>query len=180
MGEFTTVQELSPTHCFSFPDLKLNLDFEALWNGFMHIPPSPPGLAACQGASTGSYRTLLDAAPITPPFQVEYLLYPSSVEDYCFTWPGPDPLPADTCAEDIFLYTSAFLNCAAGHWIDFRLCEYDQATQELKSQYWFFLPQTQSIMGNIPRIREQIVSVLSRRRLAENDHRSRFRLFICL
>ena len=107
------------------------------------------------------------------------MFYPSPFEDYRFTWPGPDPLSADTCAEDLFLYTSAFLNCTEVLWIDFRLCEINRETQELKSQYWFFLPRIPSMMGNLPRVRGQILGILSRRAHAGSDIHSRFRLFIC-
>lgn len=119
---------------------------------------------------------LLDAAP---PTEVEYIFYPSPFDEYRFTWPGPDPLSADTCAEDMFIYTSAILKVAAVDWIDFRLCEINRDTQELVSQYWFLLPRTESLIGNLCRVRGQMLGIVSRRSHAGSAHRAYFRLFLC-
>jgi hypothetical protein len=96
------------------------------------------------------------------PLLVECFFHPNQENQSAFKWTGPDPLSISTLADDIFLYMSAFFLCDEVYWVEFRLARFDQLTSETVGEHLFFLPRVETIMGNLHRVREQILEIISR------------------
>jgi hypothetical protein len=79
-----------------------------------------------------------------------------------FKWTGPHPLSASTLADDIFLYMSAFFLSRDVYWVEFRLARFDQSTDETVREHLFFLPRIETMMGNLHRMREQMLDIIFR------------------
>jgi hypothetical protein len=112
---------------------------------------------------------------------MEYVFYPSYENVCAFGWTGPDPLSQDTCADDIFLYVSAFFLFEPVNWIELRLSKLNAETGEAVEEYPFFLPRVESMLSNLRRIRCQISDTLSKHLTAGNltsAGQSRFQLTI--
>ena len=79
-----------------------------------------------------------------------------------FKWTGPHPLSISTLADDLFLYISAFFLSEEVYWVEFRLARFDQSTGETVAEHLFFLPRIETMMGNLHRMREQMLDIISR------------------
>ena len=162
-------------------DLDLDLDLEQLWAEFPNIPTPPPCLAA-------DHDNLFPMEPpnapvytnqeVITPSLVECMFYPSHDSQHCFSWTGPDPLSFHACADDIFLYISAFLIFEQIQWVEFRLCRLITETGEVVEEYPFFLPRVESILGNLPRIRGQVCDIISRQDSRGAPGDSHFQLYM--
>lgn len=161
--------------------LDLDLDLEQLWAEFSDVPTPPPCLAADHG-------NLFPMEPLNAPAYTnkefftpslaECMFYPSHDSQHCFSWTGPDPLSFHTCADDIFLYISAFLIFEQIQWVEFRLCRLLTETGEVVEEYPFFLPRVESILGNLPRIRRQVCDIISRQESRGALGDSHFQLYM--
>lgn len=78
-----------------------------------------------------------------------------------FKWTGPHPLSTSTLADDLFLYISAYFPSEEVYWVEFRLARVDQSTGETEGEHLFFLPRIETIMGNLHRMREQMLDMVS-------------------
>ncbi|CRL31280.1 Cyclin-like F-box [Penicillium camemberti] len=101
---------------------------------------------------------------------------PSAASECSFSWTGPDPLSPDTCADDMFLYVSAFFILERVDWIELRLSKLSMATKEVVEEYPFFLPRVESILGNLPRARGQIYDIILQSNHAESVGETQFQL----
>jgi hypothetical protein len=110
------------------------------------------------------------------PAFIECLFYPSYESRCSFSWTGPDPLSPDTCADDIFLYVSAFFLFERVDWIEIRLSKLSIGNKEVVEEYPFFLPRVESMLGNLPRTRGQIHDIVSRGNHVESVGEIRFQL----
>ncbi|KAJ5642600.1 hypothetical protein N7490_006600 [Penicillium lividum] len=141
-------------------DCHLDLDVESLWREFDDLPTPPPSLATGHGSSRhqSSELPLIDS-----PALISCIFHSTYEDKIPYVWPGPDPVSAETCADDIFNYISAHLLEAQMHWIDFRLCRLTkQQSGDLIEQYQFCLPRNESISGNLAWMREQIQEIICR------------------
>ncbi|KAK9847506.1 hypothetical protein MYU51_018675 [Penicillium brevicompactum] len=82
-------------------------------------------------------------------------------DQWGFNWTGPHPLSASTLADDLFLYISAYFPSEEVYWVEFRLARFDQSTGETVAEHLFFLPRIETMMGNLHRMREQILDKVS-------------------
>ncbi|CAG8139012.1 unnamed protein product [Penicillium nalgiovense] len=81
-----------------------------------------------------------------------------------FKWTGPDPLSNSTRASDIFLHTSALLFPKDVHWIEFRFVRFvrfDRVYGETTGEDLFFLPRFETALGNLYRIRRQLLDIIT-------------------
>jgi hypothetical protein len=146
-------------------DYDLDLDLESIWREFPNMPTPPPcpaenGSSLCSNQPIGGCLEYTQNGDKRIP-AIEYVFYPS-YENFCaFSWTGPDPLSHDTCADDIFLYISAFLLFERVNWIELRLNKLSTETEEAVEEYPFFLLRVESMLGNLRRIRGQISDILS-------------------
>ena len=88
--------------------------------------------------------------------------HPDREDPSGFEWTGPDPLSAFTQSEDIFLFMSAFFLKEEIRWVEVRLARLDQVTGDMIREHLFFLPRVESVMGNLCRIRGQMLEIVSR------------------
>ena len=63
------------------------------------------------------------------------------------------------------------------HWVDIRLARLDQITGDMIGEYLFFLPQVETVMGNLRRIRAQMLDIISQP--VVGSMASSFRLSLC-
>ncbi|CAG8098276.1 unnamed protein product, partial [Penicillium nalgiovense] len=156
----------------------LDLDLDSIWREFPNMPSPPPCLAA-------NHHSLRLVRPNTTPNHARYgerspfiecLFYPGYESECSFSWTGPDPLSPDTCADDLFLYVSAFFILERVDWIELRLSKLSMATKEVVEEYPFFLPRVESILGNLPRARGQIYDIILQSNHAESVGETQFQL----
>ncbi|KAJ5365257.1 hypothetical protein N7517_008143 [Penicillium concentricum] len=157
----------------------LDLDLESIWRESPNIPTSPPCLAA-------NRSTLSSIQPISisqyakneaeRPHAIECIFYPNHDSECAFRWTGPDLLSPDTCADDIFLYVSAFFLFERVHWIEIRLSKLSTGHEEVVEEYPFFLPRVESMLGNLRRARGQIRDIISRNGYMGSAGETRFQL----
>ena len=57
---------------------------------------------------------------------------------------------------------SAFFLTEEIHWVEVRLARLDQITGDMIGEHLFFLPRVETIMGNLRRIRGQMLDIISR------------------
>lgn len=62
----------------------------------------------------------------------------------------------------MFLYVSAFAFPKEVHWIEFRLLRFDRKSGESIGEHIFFLPRVETALGNLCRIRGQLLDTISR------------------
>jgi hypothetical protein len=105
---------------------------------------------------------------------VDCVFYPNHETQQSFPWTGPDPLSPSTKAEDIFIYFSAFLLSEEVYWVEFRLSRFDSFSDELMGEHLFFLPRFETAMGNLSRVRKQILDIISQ--VCSAAQTARFRL----
>lgn len=96
------------------------------------------------------------------PLLVECFFHPDHESQSGFKWTGPDPLAISTVADDLFLYMSAFYLSIDVYWVEFRLARFDLATSETVGEHMFFLPRVETTMGNLCRVRGQMLDIISR------------------
>jgi hypothetical protein len=166
-------------------DYDSDLDLESIWREFPNIPTPPPCLAEshstlCSNQSLKGWLEYTQHGHKGTP-AIECVFYPSYENVRSFSWTGPDPLSQDTCADDIFLYVSAFFLFERVDWIELRLSKLSTETGEAVEEYPFFLPRVESMLGNLRRIRCQISDILSQNSTVGNitsAGQSRFQLAI--
>lgn len=93
---------------------------------------------------------------------VECVFYPTHDTHRGLPWLGPDPLAHDTHGEDLFSYMATFLIQDRVDWIELRLRMSSYLAAGFSDEYVFFLPRKESLMGNLPRIRELIHGLISK------------------
>jgi hypothetical protein len=92
---------------------------------------------------------------------VKCFFHPNREDLSGFEWTGPDPLSALTQSEDIFLFMSAFFLAEEIYWVEFRLARLDQITGDMIGEHLFFLPRVETVMGNLRRIRGEMLDIIS-------------------
>jgi hypothetical protein len=147
-------------------DRDLDLDLHTIWHESSGIPTPPPCLATDPNDlwqdllgkdDPGEYETQGSSL-------IECLFYPDldSPDNLSgFKWTGPDPLSNSTRASDIFLHTSALLFPKEVHWIEFRFVRFDRISGETIGEDLFFLPRVETAMGNLYRIRRQLLVTIT-------------------
>ncbi|CAG8217133.1 unnamed protein product [Penicillium nalgiovense] len=65
-----------------------------------------------------------------------------------------------TQASDLFLYMSAFAFPKEVHWIEFRLVRFDRKSSESTGEHLFFLPRVETALGNLCRVRGQLLDTI--------------------
>jgi hypothetical protein len=105
---------------------------------------------------------------------VDCVFYPNYESQQSFPWTGPNPLSPSTQAEDIFVYLSFFLLSEEVYWAEFRLSRFDCLFDELIGEHLFFLPRIETAMGNLSRVREQVLNIISQ--VCSAAQTARFRL----
>ncbi|KAJ6126136.1 hypothetical protein N7471_010629 [Penicillium samsonianum] len=142
---------------FSHTGCHLDFDHAALWTRLLDVHEPPSVL------STGHESLYLDnisrfplstERPIDPLPIIEGYFCPSSDSGYFLKWTGPDLLSSSTSADDVFHYLSKFYLSEKSDWADIRLCVLSNATEEIVAVYPFFLLRTESILGNLSRVRK--------------------------
>jgi hypothetical protein len=96
------------------------------------------------------------------PLSVECFFHCNHEDQSGFKWTGPHPLSISTLTDDLFLYISAFFPSDEVYWVEFRLARLDQSTSETVGEHLFFLPRVETTMGNLHRMREQMLDIISR------------------
>ncbi|KAJ6171557.1 hypothetical protein N7470_000624 [Penicillium chermesinum] len=91
---------------------------------------------------------------------VELVFYPVYGSNYGVLWPGPDPLSDRTLSADLFS-TATLLAREETEWIELRLCGSYSREIESGDPQVFFLPQTETALSNLPRVRHQIREIIS-------------------
>jgi hypothetical protein len=140
----------------------LDLDLHAIWHEFSGIPTPPP----CLASDPDGPRHVLDEVDLAGyepqgPSVIECLFYPDLDSLSGFKWTGPDPLSSSTQASDIFLYVSALLFPKEVHWIEFRFVRFDRVSGETKGEDLFFLPRVETALGNLCRVRRQLLDTIT-------------------
>ncbi|KAJ6019712.1 hypothetical protein N7522_001779 [Penicillium canescens] len=125
----------------------------------LYVPTPPPVLAAadhddvCQNQV--SRFPLSTEETSHPPPKIE-CCFSSYNNEYFLNWTGPDLLSPSSCTDDVFLYLSAFYPREKLDWADIRLYVLSNATEEVVATYPFFLPRTESILGNLSQVRQLV------------------------
>ncbi|CAG7976694.1 unnamed protein product [Penicillium salamii] len=95
------------------------------------------------------------------PLLVQCFFHSNYEDQSGFKWTGPHPLSISTRADDLFLYISAHSPSEEVYWVEFRLARVDQSTDETVGEHLFFLPRIETMMGNLHRICEQMLDMVS-------------------
>ncbi|CAG7976472.1 unnamed protein product [Penicillium salamii] len=145
-------------------DYGLDLDLHAIWQESPGIPTPPPCLAT---DSKDSGQILSGAGEpagyeTQGPSAIECFLHPTYDKLPAFKWMGPDPLSMSTQASDMFFYMSAFAFPIEVHWIEVRLVRFDRKTGERIGERLFILPRMETALGNLCRVREQLLDTIAR------------------
>lgn len=140
-----------------------DLNLESLWEEFSDAPTPPPYIGTNHHSHfsihTFDESVFSQGAKVFGPVEC---LHDAGLENNCwFHWDGPDPLCPTTCADDIFLYLSAFYLSEHVHWVEFRLSKVHLVTEEVLEQYPFFL-RIESVLGNLRHLRRCMLDILSR------------------
>jgi hypothetical protein len=150
-----------PTCAHGNTDSDFDLDLHAIWREFSSIPTPPPCLAADHGGHAFDLLTHSARMDALPPPLIECFFHPSHDDASGFQWTGPDPLAMSTQPEDIFLHLSAFFLSEHIHWVEFRLTRLDQVTGNMIGEHLFFLPRMETVMGNLRRVRGQMLDIIA-------------------
>ncbi|CAI7620915.1 unnamed protein product [Penicillium pancosmium] len=148
-------------------------DIHAAWQESSNVPAVPPCLATDRrGLKQTSFNLSgVSSSEVYGLSLVDCVFYPNHETQQSFPWTGPDPLSPSTKAEDIFVYFSAFLLSEEVYWVEFRLSRFDSLSDELIGEHLFFLPRIETAMGNLSRVRKQILDIISQRRQPVSDSR---------
>ncbi|KAJ5111809.1 hypothetical protein NUU61_001439 [Penicillium alfredii] len=170
-------------------DPLLDFDLEDFWSTFPDTPTVPPILAASNDSvryDNISYDRFFPTQPCHLPTHsnpadeerpmIEHYFSPDDTKRCFFNWIGPDLLSPLTHTDDIFLHLSSFQPSDPVDWIDVRLSILNSGTEELVAEYPFFLPRIETMLGNLPRIREQIHGIITKYHHAKGSENVRFRL----
>ncbi|CAG7937171.1 unnamed protein product [Penicillium salamii] len=145
-------------------DCDLDLDLHAIWQESSGIPTPSPCLAAdfehprripSDESGPAGYDTSGSSL-------IECLFHPTCDKLLAFKWMGPDPLSMSTQASDMFFYMSAFAFPIEVHWIEFRLVRFDRRTGEGIGERLSILPRIETALGNLYRVREQLLDTIAR------------------
>jgi hypothetical protein len=163
-------------HTYRYADFVSDDDIHAAWQESSNVPAVPPCLATDH---RGLKQTSLNLSGVSSSelyglSLVDYAFYPNHETQQSFPWTGPDPLSPSTKAEDSFVYFSAFLLPEKVYWVEFRLSRFDSLSDELMGEHLFFLPRFETAMGNLTRVRKQILDILSQ--VCSAAQTARFRL----
>ncbi|CAG8179713.1 unnamed protein product [Penicillium nalgiovense] len=144
-------------------DYDLDLDLHAIWHESSSIPTPPPCLATDPNDLWQDSFGKDDPAEYEnqEPSLIECPFYPTLDRLSGFEWTGPDPLTNSTRANDIFLHMSALLFPKEVHWIEFRFVRFDRISGETIGEDLFFLPRVETAMGNLYRIRRQLLDTIT-------------------
>ncbi|CAG8022322.1 unnamed protein product [Penicillium salamii] len=93
---------------------------------------------------------------------VECFLRPTYDKLSVFKWMGPHPLSMSTQASDKFFYMSSFAFIIKVHWIEFRLMRFDRKSGERIVEHLFILPRIETALGNLCRVRGQLLDTIAR------------------
>lgn len=144
-------------------DNDFDLDLHAIWRESSCIPAPPPCL--CADHEDLGLDVLIESNSEAHEGQgfplVECFFHPNNDYHSGFKWTGPDPLSFATQADDLFLYMSAFFLLKEVYWVELRLARFHQLTGETVGEHLFFLPRVETAMGNLRRVRGQIVDIIS-------------------
>jgi len=149
------------TYAHSITESDFDLDLDAIWRESSGIPTPPPCLAADHGDYDLGRLPQSVRNDALPPLLVECFFHPNRDDASGFKWTGPDPLAASTQPEDIFLHLSAFCLSEQIHWVEFRLTRLDQVTGDMIGEHMFFLPRMETVMGNLRRVRGQMLDIIA-------------------
>jgi hypothetical protein len=145
-------------------DCDLDLDLHAIWQESSGIPTPPPCLATdfehsrrilSEEIEPSRYETQGSSV-------IECFLHPAYDKLSAFKWTGPDPLSLSTQASELFLYMSAFAFPNEVRWVEFRLARFDRKTGERRGQRLCILPRIETALGNLCRVREQLLDTIAR------------------
>ncbi|KAI1828772.1 hypothetical protein DTO027I6_10291 [Penicillium roqueforti] len=144
-------------------DYDLDLDLHAIWHESSGIPTPPPCLSTDpNGLLQDSFGKDDPAEYETQePSSIECLFYPSLDSLSELKWTGPDALSNSPRASDIFLHMSALLFPKEVHWIGFRFARFDRISGESIGEDLFFLPLVETALGNLYRIRKQLLDTIT-------------------
>ncbi|KAI1829133.1 hypothetical protein DTO027I6_9951 [Penicillium roqueforti] len=143
-------------------DYDLDLDLHAIWHESSGIPTPPPCLASdLDGPRQTLNKVGLAGYERQGPSVIECLFYPDLDSPSGFKWTGPDPLSISTQASDIFLNMSTLLFPTEVHWIEFRFVRFDRTSGETIGEDLFFLPRVETALGNLCRIRRQLLDTIT-------------------
>ncbi|CAG7965658.1 unnamed protein product [Penicillium salamii] len=144
-------------------DYDLDLDLHAIWHESSGIPTPPPCLATDPNDLWQDFLGKVDPARCETPGSslIECLFYPNIDSLSGFKWTGPDPLSTSTQASDIFLHMSALLFPKDVHWIEFRFVQFDRTSGETIGEDLFFLPRVETALGNLCRVRRQLLDTIT-------------------
>ncbi|KAJ5982582.1 hypothetical protein N7451_012682 [Penicillium sp. IBT 35674x] len=151
-----------------------DLDLHAIWRESSGIPTPPPCLATDHGYHDFDRLRHFVRNDAPPPLLVECCFHLGLDHAPGFNWTGPDPLALSTQPEDLFLHLSEFCLSEQIHWVEFRLTHLDQVTGEMIGEHLFFLPLMETVMGNLRRVRGQMLDIIAQSPAAPRT--SRFRL----
>jgi hypothetical protein len=128
------------------------------------IPAPAPSLSECGDDAGPDFPNLADPGTheAQVPLSVECFFHCNHEDHSGFRWTGPHPLSTSTLADDLFLYISAFFPSDEVYWVELRLARLDQSTGETVGEHLFFLPRVETTMGNLLRMREQMLDIVSR------------------
>ncbi|KAJ5771494.1 uncharacterized protein N7511_003545 [Penicillium nucicola] len=144
-------------------DDDFDLDLHAIWRESSCIPAPPPCLCADHENPELDFQNELNSISYkgqgSP--QVEYLFHPNNDNQPGFKWTGPDLLSFSTQPEDLFLHMSAFFIFEELYWLELSLAKIHQFSGETVGEYLFFLPRVETAMGNLRRVRGQILDIIS-------------------
>lgn len=144
-------------------DNDCNLDLDQIWRNSSRL--STPALTLTVNHDDRLYfPKVAECATyeVQRPLLVECFFHPDHESQSGFKWTGPDPLATSTVADDLFLYMSAFYLSTDVYWVEFRLARFDLATSETVGEHMFFLPRVETTMGNLCRVRGQMLDIISR------------------
>jgi hypothetical protein len=145
-------------------DSGFNLNIHEIRRESCSIPARAPSLSANNDDVGLDFPNLAEpgAHEAQGPLSVECFFHCNHEDQSGFKWTGPHPLSISTIADDLFLYVSAFFPSEEVYWLEFRLAQFDQSNGETVGEYLFFLPRVETTMGNLHRMREQMLDIISR------------------
>ncbi|CAG7957970.1 unnamed protein product [Penicillium salamii] len=145
-------------------DCDLDFDLHAIWQDSSGIPTPPPCLATdfehprqilSNESEPAGYETQGSSV-------IECCLHHTYDKLSAFKWMGPDPLSMYTQASDMFFYMSAFTFPKEVHWIEFRLVRFDRKSGQRIGKHLFILPRIETALGNLCRVRGQLLDTIAR------------------
>jgi hypothetical protein len=145
-------------------DKNFDLDIHEIRRESSPIPAPTPSLSEYGDDIGPDFSILADPGTheVQVPLSVECFFYCNHEDQSGLKWTGPHPLSTSTLADDLFLYISAFFPSDEVYWVEFRLARLDQSTSETVGEHLFFLPRVETTMGNLHRMREQMLDIVSR------------------